>query len=218
MKRIVLIGIAILVVLIFVSCSGGNRQTEKQDSNIPRTTNNPTEKVTEAPTDVPTAPPTQAPTEQPTQEPTELVTEEPSLTQKEVVYSAYADILSEKNAGRFKLIYIDGDEIAELAYFEGNGAHADQVELFTYYDGEVVNLGKVGAYGTIAFSEYNNRVFGYTGLQPNAELEAKYTYKIENGELVNGYDGLNYDISTAFVDDGIKNDDYNRSMLAVDGL
>lgn len=215
MKRIVLIGIAILVMLIVVSCSAGKKQTEKESSNIPRATSETNEKETEAPTDVT---PTQAPTQPPTQEPTEPVTEAPALSQKEVVYSDYADILSEKNDGRFKLIYIDGDEIAELAFFEGNGAHADRVELFTYYDGEVVNLGKVGAYGTIVYSEYNNRVFGYTGLQPNAELEAKYTYKIENGELVNGYDGLSYDITTAYVDDGIKNDEYNRSMLAVDGL
>lgn len=145
-------------------------------------------------------------------------TEEPMKeVDKKTAYSAYADVLGEKSGGRFLLIYIDDDNIAELAYFIGD-AHMDQVELYTYYDENAVFLGKKGAYGTIAYSEKNNRIFAYTGLQSNPKAEANNTFKIENGELVNGYDGQEYDVSTAYFGDGIKNTEYTRQMLAVDGL
>ena len=130
---------------------------------------------------------------------------------------SYAAILSEKDGGNFDLIYIDDDDIPELAYFIG-GAHLHQVAVYTYCNGSAVHLGEVGAYGTIAYSERNNRIFGYTGMEANPELEAKYTYMIEDGSMVQAPDYEGYELSTSYFDDAIKNTDYTRQMLAVDGL
>lgn len=114
---------------------------------------------------------------------------------------AYYDVLREKynqSSGKqwFKLIFIDGNNTPELACFTGY-AHMDRVQLYTYYNNKAVYLGSFGAYGTISYSERNNRIFGYTGMSNNDALEAEYTYMIRNGAVVKAPDYKGYKKVTA---------------------
>ncbi|MDO4556736.1 MAG: hypothetical protein Q4B70_16610 [Lachnospiraceae bacterium] len=130
-----------------------------------------------------------------------------------VSLEVYAQILREKGDGKFDLIYIDGDEMPELVYFEG-GAHLDQAELYTIYSGKAVMLGNLGAYGTLAYSEKNNRIFGYTGMEENEELEAEYTYMIENGALAKAPDYKDYtSITTSYPESYEVSEENIQAML-----
>ena len=132
--------------------------------------------------------------------------------------AAYAKVLSgEDSAVKFHLIYVDDDDIPEMVFIPGV-AHLHQGHLYTYYNGEAVLLGTVGAYGTFPYSERNNRIFGYTGMQENAELEAKYTYMIQNGALVQAPDYEGYTHTSADYGKGYENTEENRSLLASGSL
>ena len=114
---------------------------------------------------------------------------------------AYAELLRQKESEyqyehRFQLIYIDEDNVPELAYFQG-ASHMQGVELYTFYQNKVVSLGRKGAYGMIPYAEKKNRIFGYTGINANEELEAQYTYMIRDGQLVQAPDHKGYESISA---------------------
>lgn len=76
---------------------------------------------------------------------------------------AYYDFLQEFNTGdesaeTFALLYIDGDDIPELVMGYNGTGMADQVQLFTYYQGEVRFLGDVGEYSTLEYVERANLI------------------------------------------------------------
>lgn len=126
---------------------------------------------------------------------------------------AYAQILRKKNGGSFKLIYVDDDEIPELAYIAGDGAHLDQVSLYIYKDGKATYLRDLGAYGTLPYSEKNNRIFAYSGTEENEKLEAKYTYMIKNGKLVKAPDHKGYSCTSANGWNSYKNNESNIKLM-----
>ena len=128
-------------------------------------------------------------------------------------YQVYADVLQEKGSGSFELIYVDEDNVAELAYYDGFGSHLDQISLYTIYEGEAVFLGKLGAYRSMAYSEKNNRIFGYTGTNADDDLMAEYTYMIKDGELVKAPDYKGYSTSHAGSDGYEVNDMNIEDML-----
>lgn len=127
-------------------------------------------------------------------------------------YEGYADILSEKGTGYFELIYIDDDDVAELAYYDGFGSRLDQISLYTIYNGEAVYLDDLGAYRSLAYSERNNRIFGYTGTNADDKLEAEYTYMIKDGKLEKAPDHKGYTASHAG-SDGYEISEENLSRL-----
>ena len=127
-------------------------------------------------------------TGEPTQEPAGQPAPE-SVNYREI----YAAVLRGKGTGAFRLIWVDEDDIPELTYFAGNGSHLDQVALYTIYQGQAVYLDDLGAYGSLVYGERVNRIFGYTGMNENAELEKQYTYMIQDGTLVQAPDWDGYD-------------------------
>lgn len=64
------------------------------------------------------------------------------------------------NEDLFALVYIDNDDIPELAFVDGSLAHAVGVELFGYLNGSVVLIGMAGSSGTSYFCPYQNIVRG----------------------------------------------------------
>lgn len=102
----------------------------------------------------------------------------------------------------FALAYVDEDDIPELMMAGGSG-HIDRVHLFTYADGQVIPLDDHGIYGTMVYAaNRQNRLYDYTGDTENPELDAQYTYGIQNNMLVHmddyGYQRINYTNSKAF--------------------
>lgn len=88
---------------------------------------------------------------------------------------AYADYLKKlKNPKeyRFALIYIDGDDIPELAIVPDNGAHLIQVSLYTYKDNSVLpiciagmnNYNGYGAYATIWYRPKTGKIVAGNGM------------------------------------------------------
>ena len=147
-----------------------------------------------------------------TTEPAETPASDPSA-----YLEAYAAILRQKDEEyqydhRFQLLYIDDDDIPELAYFQGM-AHMMGVELYTFYNNEAVYLDRIGAYGTIPYSERNNRIFGYTGINANEELEAKYTYMIKDGALEQAPDYKGYESVSATWYGGLEINEENLNAL-----
>ncbi|MDE7436269.1 MAG: hypothetical protein K2N01_10695 [Lachnospiraceae bacterium] len=64
----------------------------------------------------------------------------------------------EKEVAGFALIYLDNDEIPELAIIEG-WAHASGVSIYTYEKGEAVFVGKYGQYGAMGYRQKEGIVF-----------------------------------------------------------
>lgn len=128
-------------------------------------------------------------------------------------YGLYAEILRERGDGYFELIYVDDDDVPELACFTGESAHLQQVSLYTIYQNEAVYLDDLGAYGTLAYSEKNNRIFGYTGVNANEELETKYTYMIEEGALKQAPDHKGYTTSHTSVENAYENNESNIQFM-----
>ncbi|MDE7063726.1 MAG: hypothetical protein K2O73_10875 [Lachnospiraceae bacterium] len=64
----------------------------------------------------------------------------------------------EKEAAGFALIYLDKDEIPELAIIEG-WAHASGVNIYTYEEGAAVFVGKYGQYGAMGYRQKEGIVF-----------------------------------------------------------
>ncbi len=64
----------------------------------------------------------------------------------------------EKEAAGFALIYLDEDEIPELAVIEG-WAHSSGVNIYTCEQGEAVFVGKYGQYGAMGYRQKEGIVF-----------------------------------------------------------
>lgn len=109
----------------------------------------------------------------------------------------YLDLLrKQRNIKYFEVIYVDEDDIPELACFNGD-AHLDQVTLFTIYNNHAVKVGKYGQYGSMAYAKNRNRIFAYTGIEENDKLAAKYTYMLRKGKAVKAPDNKGYKIILA---------------------
>lgn len=125
----------------------------------------------------------------------------------------YSSLLKSKGYKYFELIYVDEDDIPELVCFNGY-AHADRTALYTVYNGKLSKVGKYGMYGSMAYAEKKNRIFGYMGVEENDKLSAKYTYMIQNGSAVNAPDYKGYKSKLAGNDGSYyKNNDTNRKKL-----
>lgn len=125
----------------------------------------------------------------------------------------YSSLLKSKGYKYFELIYVDEDDIPELVCFNGY-AHADRTALYTVYNGKLSKVGKYGMYGSMAYAEKKNRIFGYMGVEENDKLSAKYTYMIQNGSAVKAPDYKGYKSKLAGNDGSYyKNNDTNRKKL-----
>lgn len=105
---------------------------------------------------------------------------------------AYAKVLRSKDSSyNFCLTHIDEDDIPELLVFQGF-RHFDQVEVYTYYDGEACHVGDYPEYGELYFS-YKNNVF-YSRIMQQGIYESGY-FGIENGnEVFLAEEGSIYDL------------------------
>jgi hypothetical protein len=125
----------------------------------------------------------------------------------------YSSLLKSKGYKYFELVYVDEDDIPELVCFNGY-AHADRTALYTVYNGKLSKVGKYGMYGSMAYAEKKNRIFGYMGVEENDKLSAKYTYMIQNGSAVKAPDYKGYKSKLAGNDGSYyKNNDTNRKKL-----
>jgi hypothetical protein len=78
-------------------------------------------------------------------------------------YAEYALAYAAKNGSdsRFDLINIDSDQIPELICVPG-GFHLAQVTVYTWYNGQVMNLGEYGMYGYMPYVPYGNAFGDYS--------------------------------------------------------
>lgn len=84
---------------------------------------------------------------------------------------AYAKLLREELQNKsiyddlaFQLVYINDDKTPELAFFDG-WFHAAGVYLYTYYEGEVVEMGCFGEYGVMTYAPKQNLIVSFHGGQ-----------------------------------------------------
>ena len=80
------------------------------------------------------------------------------------VMEAYAQTLRaiRNSSARFDLVFINSDNIPELAVAPG-GSHLSQVTVYTYYNGKVVMLGDdYGMYGTLPYAPWRNAFGNYS--------------------------------------------------------
>ncbi len=101
----------------------------------------------------------------------------------------YAELLRQKQTGRFLLVDIDSDDNPELAYLQ---SAEGQTELYTCIDGQAVYLGSLGAAGVLQYSEKNNRIFGYTRPGAGDAERLAATWMISGNQLVQAPDFKNY--------------------------
>ena len=103
--------------------------------------------------------------------------------------------------------------ITEMIYFKGS-AHSDKVSVYTITkDGAAMYVDDFGSYGTLFYSERNNRIFGYMGMEPNEELERKLTFMLQDGKAVHPSDFSKYPVSTAYIDDGYQVNEENITAM-----
>ncbi len=84
---------------------------------------------------------------------------------------------------KFDLIYIDGDDIPELALIEADANSTDTVRIYAYYDGRVELAGFAGSFGTCRFKPYANLILdadAYEGQQG----ESFFFYRLLQAEMV----------------------------------
>ncbi|MDD6023050.1 MAG: S-layer homology domain-containing protein [Oscillospiraceae bacterium] len=96
---------------------------------------------------------------------------------------AYAELLKERNTkyDRFALAYIDSDNIPELLISQGD-FHVSASEIITYYNGQAVNLGCFGDFGTARFVPRQNLIYSFSWVNGYGAVE--HFYKIQNGKAV----------------------------------
>lgn len=87
------------------------------------------------------------------------------IVRQEKVLSAYEKVLDELSqkwgdTGRFALIYLDGDDIPELAFIEGY-AHIAPVNIYTYDQGEAVFVGYYGSEAVTAYWEKEGIIYNW---------------------------------------------------------
>lgn len=79
---------------------------------------------------------------------------------------------------RFKLVFIDEDDIPELLIFLDD-CHAAGVEVFTYTDDSVVGVGEFGSFGKMQYVERSGMIFDHFMGQGEAHT---YFFRMEGGE------------------------------------
>jgi len=140
--------------------------------------------------------------------------------------SAYADLLeSDPNdpylTGMFLLAYIDEDDIPEMIVSPSIATHYTGVEIFTYYNNEVIDLGCYGSFGMVSFGEKTGIIqSNWTGMGGS---ENDF-YKLSEGEVefignLTELDPLpalpdDPEMTTVYEIDGaeVSQDDYQRKM------
>lgn len=93
---------------------------------------------------------------------------------------AYADFIV-ANCGYgevFDLIYLDEDEIPELIISPAEPCHADGLNIYSYYDGQVIELGGIGgSFGEFMYLEKGNYIISnYYG----SGMNTYYQYQISD--------------------------------------
>ncbi|MBR5649487.1 hypothetical protein [Pseudobutyrivibrio sp.] len=118
----------------------------------------------------------------------------------------------------YSLLYLNDDDVPEIAVY-GNGLqHNDLVEIYTIVEGDVKELGDYGQYGTIQYiqqegiiyEEYDNAGNFYTNI-----------YKMQDGDITTvnsfqmdyGTDGIFYYIDSQSADES----DYREMLAEYDG-
>lgn len=95
---------------------------------------------------------------------------------------AYAEVLrnniSSDGYGGFQLVYIDDDDIPELAISTGQW-HAAGVTLYTYYDGRAVEIGTFGGYGCM---EYGSRKDLFRSWYEGMGMAVEVYYSLAEGQ------------------------------------
>ncbi|MCM1119521.1 MAG: hypothetical protein NC543_09200 [bacterium] len=80
---------------------------------------------------------------------------------------------------RFRLVLIDGDAVPELLLFR-NDCHAAGVNVCTYAQGEVVELGEFGSFGKMQYVEGDGMIFDHFMGQGEA---LTYFHQLTDGEI-----------------------------------
>lgn len=189
--------IIILLTLSLTACGNNNEETTEAISET--VVENTTENKLETTVEEDSSTSEENNTQDNNSDYSETATEAETKIQEATYKDLYADFLKKNGKPYFELIYIDNDNIPELACFSGS-AHLDQVSLYTVYDEKVVSLGKFGVYGSMVYAKKKNRIFGYTGMEENSKLDAKYTYMISGGKIVHAPDSDGYKRILAGID------------------
>ena len=79
---------------------------------------------------------------------------------------------------KFGLVFIDEDDIPELLIFEDD-CHAAAVEVYTYVQDQVVELGFFGSFGKMQYVEKGGMIFDHYMGQGEAHT---YFFRVEDGE------------------------------------
>ncbi len=87
---------------------------------------------------------------------------------------------AERKRARFYLAFIDDDEIPELLVMDDNG-HAAGVQVYTYCNDEVADLGEFGSTGNMQYAEKEGMIISsFTGM---GEVVSSY-YQMADGEAL----------------------------------
>ncbi len=118
----------------------------------------------------------------------------------------------------YSLLYLNDDDVPEIAVY-GNGLqHNDLVEIYTIVEGDVKELGDYGMYGTIQYIKQEGIIY-----EEYDSAESFYTniYKMQDGDVttVNSLqmdyrtDGIVYTIDSHSADES----DYREMLAEYDG-
>lgn len=117
---------------------------------------------------------------------------------------------------KFALAYIDTDEIPELLVFPGD-YHASMVEVYTFYDNEVCNVGSFGSSGCITYATKQNLISSVYAGQGSVSYEY---YSIQEGmaHLAKSIGYTDYDFETEkeayYIDDKkVSENEYNQELV-----
>ncbi len=118
----------------------------------------------------------------------------------------------------FSLIYIDDDEIPELAIADGSH-HVDKVSVYTVYGGKAIEVGEYGSNGEIEYLERGNVIHSnWTGM--GAALDDYYSINAGNESeicsLTSEENPLNIGEYSYTIDDNdVSEEEYNRRLLGM---
>ena len=116
----------------------------------------------------------------------------------------------------FSFIYVDDDDIPELAVSQG-WYHAAGVRVFTIYGGKAIELDRFGSYGQCCYSPRS----GYIGsVYSGSGYISYYLCRLENGESVQiweasnneGTDGIWGPIEFKVNDEVVSKDEFARQL------
>lgn len=84
---------------------------------------------------------------------------------------------------KFDLVYIDGDDIPELAIIVSDADSTDAVGIYVYHDGGVRLAGFVGSYGKCRYKPYANLIFG-NDVYEEQQRERLCFYRLLQADMV----------------------------------